>query len=456
MQTRIVSTGDGRISLQVELDIGACRTLAECEMVIQEAIDEAGTLATAEVLKRFDTDGRPIERDGLKLTSKGRVPKRYETPYGVADVERHVYQPSRGGATYCPLDDRAGIVLSATPRFARMIASKFAEFGSARVQEDMAENHGRRFSRGLVAHLAEAVAALAEFQDEQTIYRLPEFEEPTVTLVVALDEVGISSRPDPAKVVLGSIGFYNADNRRQYTLYLADLFESGRPPHPHESYPGRFLKRMNRELKRAVKTQAHGGRVIGVTGEHPWSVEFLRGYTTIQFIDPETVTGILSRAAQAYFDQSLPTDGREEDPQEQIWRRRQKKDWLHEAGEQLRSDGGVQHVVNLLEAWLRDPLPGEERATISGALGIIARENGAGRMNYRDPAAWFVFANGGILSGLANAVLGDRLNHPKFKIGLSAAKAILILRELTRTPDRWEEFWSRTTRKDGSDARPYI
>jgi hypothetical protein len=110
--------------------------------------------------------------------------------------------------------------------------------------------------------------------------------------------------------------------------------------------------------------------------------------------------------------------------------------------------------VGRLRAWLRDPLPDEERETISEVVEFIARENEAGRMHYRDPLAWLVFANGGILPGLASAVLGDRLNHPKFKIGLTAAKAILILRELTRTPGRWDEFWNRTMRNDQSGARP--
>ncbi len=471
MQARVTRAEGTRMIVEIEGDIGLYRTLAECEEAVQQALNEAGILMTAVALKRFDTDGQSLERDGRKHTSKGKVFKRYETPYGTADVERHVYQHSGGGTTYCPLDDSAGIVLSATPRFARMITSKFAEFGSSRVQEDMDENHGRRFSRGLVAHLAEAVAALAEFQAEQTIYRLPEFGEPIVTLVVAMDEVEISSRPDRAIVAIGSIGFYDADDRRLYTLYLTDLFRLASTSDQHEPARGRFLSRMERELERAVKTQVHDGRVIGVSGGQPWSGEFLQNWKMRQhidptgataigrnwemklFVDPERVMEILSRAAQAYFDRQRPSEQGDEDPQERNRRQRwEKAHWLDAVRGYLRSDGGIETIVAQLKAWLRDPLPDEGSATISEALGLIAREQEASRMNYRDPAAWLVFANGGILDGLVNAVLGDRLNHPKFKIGLSAAKAILILRELTRTPGRWEEFWNRMTRKHGSGA----
>ena len=52
------------------------------------------------------------------LTSKGTVPKEYQTPYGATTVSRHVYQSSKGGKTFCPLEREARIVTSATPRFA--------------------------------------------------------------------------------------------------------------------------------------------------------------------------------------------------------------------------------------------------------------------------------------------------------------------------------------------------
>jgi hypothetical protein len=82
---------------------------------------------------------RPITVADTKLTSKGRLPKDYQTPYGVATVRRDVYQSSRGGETFCPLDRAARIVVSPTPRFAKMVAHKYAEFGSARVIADIGE-----------------------------------------------------------------------------------------------------------------------------------------------------------------------------------------------------------------------------------------------------------------------------------------------------------------------------
>src|SRR6476661_9856722 len=113
MPAAIVSRTDTAFTIQVEIPYGS--SMLDAEETIQRCLNEAGTLATAEALGRFDTDGSPIRVADTKLTSMGKVLKEYQTPYGVAPVERHVYQSSRGGRTYCPLDRDARIVGSSTP-----------------------------------------------------------------------------------------------------------------------------------------------------------------------------------------------------------------------------------------------------------------------------------------------------------------------------------------------------
>src|SRR5580704_8601199 len=112
------------IHIQIKLRLVPGTSMLECEEQIREAVDEAGRLTTQEVLADLDTDGSPIQVAGVKLTSKGQVPKDYQTPYGQATVPRHMYQGSDGGPTYCPLDQQARIVESTTPRFAKMCGFK--------------------------------------------------------------------------------------------------------------------------------------------------------------------------------------------------------------------------------------------------------------------------------------------------------------------------------------------
>ena len=100
--------------------------MLEVEEAIQDALNEVGMLAEKENLARFDTDGSPIQVGLVRLTSKGQSPEVYETPYGSVRIERHVYQTSEGGKTYCPLENDARLILNATPRWAKVVSYKYA------------------------------------------------------------------------------------------------------------------------------------------------------------------------------------------------------------------------------------------------------------------------------------------------------------------------------------------
>ena len=103
-------------SFTVQVEVPYNDSMLDFEETLQQRLNEAGVVATAEGLQQFDTDGSPITVGSIKLTSKGQVEKDYQTPYGVATVDRHVYQSPQGGPTYCPLDRDARIVVSSTPQ----------------------------------------------------------------------------------------------------------------------------------------------------------------------------------------------------------------------------------------------------------------------------------------------------------------------------------------------------
>src|SRR4051812_17001164 len=180
MPAAIIARTDAAFTIRVEIPYGS--SMLDAEETIQDRLNQAGVLATQEALRQFDADGSPIQIGDTKLTSKGKLVKEYQTPYGVAPVERHVYQSSRGGKTYCPLDRNARIVVSSTPKFARMVSHKYAEFGSARVIKDLAENHGRVVARCFVQDVADAVATVALAKQEDWEYALPKFEAAPETI----------------------------------------------------------------------------------------------------------------------------------------------------------------------------------------------------------------------------------------------------------------------------------
>ena len=150
MEAKIVKRSATSYTIEVEIPY-EYSSMLEAETRIQEQVNKVGTLATGEALRQFDTNGTPIFVAGKKMTSKGQIPKTYQTPYGDVNIERHVYQDSHGGRGYCPLEERARIITTATPKYAKMVSSKYADgSGLRRSAARFAcgpETRGPRFSR---------------------------------------------------------------------------------------------------------------------------------------------------------------------------------------------------------------------------------------------------------------------------------------------------------------------
>lgn len=98
MSVTIVESNAEFVTLQLVVPLQ--KTFLETEETLQSVLNEAGTKASGEALKQFDTDGSPIESGGMRWTSKGKLPKTYQTPYGMVALERHVYQNSDGGKPF--------------------------------------------------------------------------------------------------------------------------------------------------------------------------------------------------------------------------------------------------------------------------------------------------------------------------------------------------------------------
>ena len=78
MPAAIVARSESTFTIQVEVPYGS--SMLDAEETLQQRLNEAGTLATGEILRRFDADGSPIQVGDTKLTSKGKLKKEYQTP----------------------------------------------------------------------------------------------------------------------------------------------------------------------------------------------------------------------------------------------------------------------------------------------------------------------------------------------------------------------------------------
>ena len=176
MTAEIITSDGDELTIQVKVKIAG--SLFETEHAILDACNEFGKLATSQAIKKFDTDGSPIQVAGVKFTAKSApVLKTYQTPYGAVEVARYVYQTSKGGKTYCPLEQYARIIRAATPQFAQQISHKYANMNAPAVCADLEDNHHRKIAHSYLQDVADQVGAIASAKEEVWEYATPTLDE---------------------------------------------------------------------------------------------------------------------------------------------------------------------------------------------------------------------------------------------------------------------------------------
>jgi hypothetical protein len=417
MPTTIVSRTGNAFTIQLEIPYGP--SMLDAEETLQQRLNEAGALATAEILRRFDADGSPIQVGETKLTSKGKLLKEYQTPYGVAPVERHVYQGPRGGKTYCPLDRNARIVGSSTPKFAKMVSFKYAEFGSARVIKDLAENHGRPVARCFVQNVADAVAAVALAKEEDWEYALPELEAPTATITIGMDGTCLLlCEGGWRETMVGTLGFYDEAGERQHTIYLGATPEYGKAT---------FLDRMEREIER-VKAAHPQARYVGLADGAKANWGFLERHTEAQVIDFWHAAEYLSDAADVLFARTPEA----------------KAAWLKSACHRLKhGSGAAKQLVKDLRRMAAEKGVAADVAEVKEAMTYFTNQGREGRMDYAPLVETAIPIGSGVTEAACKVLVKQRLCSSGMRWKEPGAAAVLSLRCLTYTSERWSQFWGK-------------
>jgi hypothetical protein len=417
MPATIVARSQTGFTVQVEIPYSP--SMLDAEETLQQRLNEAGVLATGEILRRFDTDGSPITVGDTKLTSKGKLLKEYQTPYGVAPVERHVYQSSRGGKTYCPLDRNARIVVSSTPKFAKMVSHKYAEFGSARVIKDLAENHGRSVARCFVQGVADAVAAVAMAKEEDWEYSPPMPDGPTATITIGMDGTCLlMCEGGWRETMVGTIGLYDGEGQRQQTIYLAATPEYGKAT---------FLGRMEREIER-VKSAHPQARYVGLADGAKGNWEFLGRHTEVQVIDYWHAAEYLSDAADVLFARQLGA----------------KKPWLESSCHRLKHEpGAARQLIKDLKRLAAEKGAGVSHPEIEAAITYFTNQSKAGRMDYPPLVESHIPIGSGVTEAACKVLVKQRLCGSGMRWKEPGAAAVLSVRSLSYTDDRWSQFWGK-------------
>ena len=420
MAAQIIDRTESGFTVQVTIPYN--RSMLDFEETLQQQLNAAGVLATEEGLRQFDTDDAPISVGSIHLTSKGPIPKDYQTPYGMAAVERHVYQSPQGGATDCPLDRDARIIVSSTPKFAKMVASKYAEFGSTRVQHDLRDNHGRTVSRCLVQDVADAVAAVALAKEEDRSYHLPEMETPPATVAFSLDGTcALMCEDGWRETMVGTISFYDGEGGRQHTIYLAATPEYGKAT---------FLGRLEAEVAH-VKATYPGAHRVGIADGAKGNWEFLERHTEVQVVDFWHAAEYLGKAAAVLYRGHPAT----------------RRSWVETSCHTLKHEpGGAAATLKQLKSLAKARPWAKDHEDVQRAITYFENQSKAGRMDYPARMARKEPIGSGITEAACKVIVKQRLCGSGMKWKESGAAAVLSLRCLSYTAGRWDQFWAKIDR----------
>lgn len=288
--TTITQNTNGSITVSVTITLEG--SMMEMENTILDAVNDVGCVATGQALKRFDTNGSPITVEGVKLTSKNKDTKKYQTPFGVTEIERHVYQTSKGGKIYCPLEDSARTIFAATPKFAQQLSHKYSQGNAKSVCTDLKDNHNRSIAKSTVQNVTDWVGSIACAQEEIWEYEPPELNQPIRTIVFSLDGAYIlMANEGYREAMVGNLSLYDCNGERQHTLYLGEAPEYGKAS---------FKERYEHEIKH-LKVRYPDALYLGIADGAKDNWTFLEQHTDRQLLDFYHVTEYLAKAAHAVY-----------------------------------------------------------------------------------------------------------------------------------------------------------
>ncbi len=412
----VISFKNNGDELEVTVKIKLTGTMMEMEDTIQASVNEVGKIATGEALSRFDTTGNPIQIADIKLTSKGQEFKEYQTPYGAVLCKRHVYQTSKGGKIYCPLDERARILKSSTPKFARIVSSKYASLNAVEAMRDLKDNHGRTVAHTFIQDVADMIGSIAEATEEKWEYSIPEQKDAVSTVGISLDGTCVLMREDGYREAMtGNISLYNPEGERLHTIYIGASPEYGKQT---------FLNKLTNEIKK-IKLKYPQANYVGIADGAKSNWPFLEQHTTNHIVDFYHATEYLAKASYAF--------AKDED---------QRKQWKRNACHQLKhEENAAKTLLNIMKMKNTRKLTKDNKAKLESAITYF--ENQQHRMSYVEYRNKQFPIGSGVTEAACKTLIKQRLCRSGMKWKDRGARIVIGLRALIQTTDRWSQFWEK-------------
>ncbi len=410
-----------KISLNIELEFNS-DSMFEIEEKILEVLKNAGKDLTREVLKDFDTNGEAILVEGKKHTSKGMQTEYYETLYGKIEVERHVYQGTSGGKTFCPMENQANMILNSTPKYARAISYLYAQTGGVAVAESLKEIVGRVACPTYMKKISDSIGEEALIHEESFEYDLPNEIDDIASISIGLDGTCMLMAKDGwREAMAGTISLFNDIGERQYTIYVGATPEYGKAT---------FLSRLDDEVKK-IKAKFPDAIYIGVADGAPENWKFLNPRVSKCVLDYFHASEYVKLAAKSIYPKQKDEEKR--------------KKWIKDELHKLKHNkGGAKRFLNLIISYQEKVY----KKNLDNLKKVITYfSNNYKKMIYADQTKNNLSIGSGVTEAACKELIKARFGRSGMRWKNKGAASVLATRSLTMTKGRWGAFWNKILKK---------
>ena len=358
---------------------------------------------------------------GVKFTARCKSDRVYQTPYGAAQVNRHVYQTSKGGKVYVPLESSARVIQGATPRFAKILSHKYANLSAPTVVDDLDSNHARKTTISYLQTVADYVGSIAQAKEESWEYETPPLDRAVATISISLDGAYILTVDSGYREgMVGSIALYDGDGERLHTTYIAASPEYGKET---------FFERLLREINR-VKQSHPTAETVGIADGAKNNWAFLAKHTNKQILDFWHASEYLSNASYAMFTRKNQSIERGE--------------WVNNQCHNLKhKKGAATRILNELKPYAEKRLAKQVKENLEATVSYFGNNIKAGRMKYYDHINNRLPIGSGVVEAACKTIIKHRLGASGMRWKDAGMKVILSLRTLVKTAGRWDQFWEK-------------
>lgn len=326
-------------------------------------------------------------------------------------VSRHVYQSSKGGQTYIPLEVGSCLINgNTTPRFGKLVSWKYSEMSSGRLITDLSENHGREISGKFVQQTMSRIGQMIREPKTAWTYNLPSNLPEIEAISISRDGTTSPIKGQGYRETMnGSISLFDKLGERVHTIYVAKAPEYGKKA---------FNELLMAEISK-IKGIYPKAKAIGLADGSADNWTFLEPQTEIQILDFWHATEYLAKVSKVIF-----TD----------------KKWLDDACHRLKHEKGA--VKDLIKELNGFKISAKKAALPVIQTAITYLTNQKKRMKYHKYVDAQFPIGSGIIEAACKTITKQRLSNSGMRWNILSVDDILACRTLTHTPGRWKQTWN--------------